>query len=246
MDRPLSTSRELRWALVPWIATCAVAGIALYLLAILTLPTPIKDAAIAIASSLLSVAIALLITELALKPIYVRDILGVAELKSELYNTGLESVKRMTQSNFADVYHGCYAFDVAGTPEQVQQVWPAALEAAHFARSDVHLHLPKVTNATTYTSFERSWKERGLEKRGARLTVSLSMESDAPLLATLTPSSCIVAVSDGSTSAGNPLILHFSRRMQSPYILAICSYLDDLRECEEAPVYQTKISKSEA
>jgi len=233
-----NTAKELRSALYPWIIVSLLLAIILYIATLWVPEGWTRDVVSAIASSLISVGVALLITDVVLKPVYTRDVLNVAGLNEEVHQSGLESIRRMSQARLGDLIANSHKITICASVSMAERVWPDVLEASAIKPTQVRLYLITPADAT-WRGFESSWKEKACEARGSSLVISLSGES-MPILTVDTETQCVVAVSDGSSSSGNPLIMQFSKKPSDPYIDALGRFVERVRDADTVPFYESK------
>lgn len=210
----LSERQDLRSALTPWIILSFVLATLLYLIAWLAMDSekPVFQLFLALASALVSVGVALLITEWVLKPFYVRDVLAIARLSSDIYNTGLDSITGYSGTNLAPIFGMDDKVTVAGSADMLRLIWPQILTSASKEAKSVSIFLEggeqKVADELTAI-----WKKRVLQK-GSTVAVYPG-EEGLPQLVIAVGRTLIVGLSDGAS--GNPLLLQFRGTSEDPF-----------------------------
>ena len=233
-----NTAKDLRSALLPWILISFLLAAVAYLAALRISDELTSDALSALASSLISVGVALLITEYVLKPVYLRDVLKVARLKEEIHQSGIDSVQRLSQARLNDLVVHSSSITICATNAMAQRLWPDVLESAATKATDVRLFLIDPDSEMS-RQFELSWKEKSCEDRGSSLLISQSSDS-MPILTIDTEARCAVAISDGSSSSGNPLIVQFTKTQPDPYVRVLSQFVDQIRNSDAVPYYMSK------
>lgn len=238
VEKSLNAADDLRSALVPWVAVSFAVALGGYV-ANQFLPAGWWTAVISsLSSAAVSVGVALVITEIVLKPLYVRDVLQVARLSAQVHDSGLQSIQRLTKLDLTEVLGHGGEIDILGDPEVVRQVWHAVLDLAATTKTQVRLHLPLATEASTWRHHEMSWKQKGCSRRGSTLVITADVQN-APALALMTGSRCVIGVNDGSGGSGNPLILVFTRARSVPYVSSVEMLLEGLRDLKSVPLFES-------
>lgn len=240
MPKQLSATAELRTALMTWVVLTLVMALILYFLSELLANQWYGTAMASLASAGVSVAAALLITELVLKPLYVRDILGVAQLSSQVYNSGLAEIQRLNRLDLASVIGRSTELDLVGRADLISQVWSGFLESASSFPLRLRVHVPEGAEESELRVLEKAWKAHGCEAKGSSLVV-IDDADQSTVFSLLTPTQCLVAVGDGLRPSGNPLLLVFSRGRPEPYVESLTRSIVELRESQKVPVYETKL-----
>lgn len=238
MEKPLSTASDLRSALLPWIILSLAAGVVGYLAAAFVTVKWLSQLLSSLASAAVSIGVALLITEYILKPLYLRDILHVAKLSAEIHDAGVVTLRRLSQIDITDFLAPNEKIDVAGQPELIHRLWPSLLDWASATAISVRLHLPAGIDAEHWRTFEKAWKDRGCARVGSTLVLTDALR-DAPILSLLTSNRCVVAVSDASPSAGNPLVVAFTLARSVPYVHSVVNQIRALSESRDVPLYDS-------
>lgn len=242
MGNKLSTARDLRSALLPWTLLSFVLAIVAYVFGQQATVKWHAEALEAVASSLLSVAVALLITEYVLKPLYVRDLLDVAQLSAQVHDAGVVNLQRFTGQDL-DRYLGNTAeIDISGHVEMAERAWPTVLAAAKARRIKVFLHLQIDSADSSWRIFERKWKDSGCNRSGSSLSI-FPADAGMPMLSIMTDSHCIVAIADGPIAASNPLLVTFLRSRSDAYVTSLTRFLKDARESDAVPFYESKVGE---
>lgn len=241
MPKQLSATKELRTALSTWVVLTFLIALLLYILSELLSNRWYGTAMASLASAGVSVAAALLITEMVLKPLYVRDILGVAQLSSQIYNSGLTEVQRLNRLDLAGVIGRSTELDLVGRADLITQVWSSFLESASSFPLRLRVHVPVGTEGSELRTLEKAWKTHGCEAKGSSLVV-IDDADQSTVFSLLTPTQCLVAVGDGLRPSGNPLLLAFSRGRAEPYVDSLTRSIVELRKSQKVPVYETKLS----
>lgn len=237
MGSKLNTASDLRSAQLPWILLTLFVALAGYGAAALT-TAGISQFLASLASAALSIFLALTITEVLLRPLYVRDVLHVARLSAEIHNAGLEKLERLTRIDVTDYLNPDAEVDLIGQPDMVKQIWPDLLDWAAAGKSHVRVHLPESVDYAESQKFEDGWKAKGCNRKGSTLTIT-GVAPGEPVLALLTSRHCLVAVSDGSPEAGNPLVLVFKRSRPVAYVSSLAAHIEDIRGSLAVPLYES-------
>ena len=237
MGGKLSTAVDLRTAQFPWILLALVVAVVGYGASALT-SSGISEFLASLASAALSIFLALIITELVLRPLYVRDVLHVARLSAEIHNAGLEKLERLTRLDVSDYLNPNAEVDLIGQPEMVKQIWPDLLDWAAAGKSHVRVHLSEGVDYAESQKFEDGWKAKGCNRKGSTLTITGAAPGE-PVLALLTSRHCLVAVSDGSPESGNPLVLVFKRSRPIAYVNSLVAHIEDIRASTAVPLYES-------
>lgn len=132
--RPWALTRS---HLVTWTVVCVALGVA----SLVPSNAPLN----AVGSALISIAGALFITEIILKPIYTNDILEIVGVDHELQQSGLASLRVESQTDLAGFYehsNGIVAF-VSEPQSFRERHWPEIVSAARSRGISVTILVPE-------------------------------------------------------------------------------------------------------
>lgn len=168
------SSRALRFALIASGIVALLAGIGFVALDYYVENGIVSFLAATVASAALSIAGALIVTEYILKPLYVRDVLHVANLSAEIHNVGIR---------YARPAHGIEWNAILGRSGDItvaigngsifrSGLWVAIMAASRSAQRSVRLHVSeKLGDAGFGPDLERQWRDNGCGAKGSSLSV---------------------------------------------------------------------------
>lgn len=175
VSRNKEESRQaLRTALLAWGIIAILLGIGLIVLDYFVKNEYFSLGLMSLSSASLSIAGALLITEWIIKPLYVRDVLHVANLSSEIHNLGLRHIKTSHKVGWAEIFAGASDITAAAGNENAFRSgpWVAIMDAARAATREVRVHISmRLANDGFGATIERQWRDNGCGARGSKLFV---------------------------------------------------------------------------
>lgn len=201
----------LRTALVPWALLALALGVVMMLFAGAIDSERWEATISALASALLSIAGALFITELVLKPLYVRDILQVARLSADVHETGLKAVARASRLQWAEHLAGSDDLKiVAGNLNAFRiALWGHVMTASRAKKRVVTIFVADDQSPSVAAQeLVEQWRKNGCGDRGS--TIRIVPERHIPQsLLLANDRSFIVALAEDPLN-DDPVMLVFS------------------------------------
>lgn len=173
-DAGRDSSQALRTALLAWGLVAILIGVGLIVADYFVDNEYVSLGLSSLSSAALSIAGALLITEWIIKPLYVRDVLQVANLSAEIYRAGIRYARPSHSVAWSELLSGPSDITVAVGNESVFRggPWTAIMEASRAGSRTVRLHVSEALASAGFgAQIERQWRDNGCGSRGAKLLV---------------------------------------------------------------------------
>jgi hypothetical protein len=231
------SSQALRAALIAWGLVTVLVGIGLIVADYFIENQYVSLGLMSLSSAALSIAGALLITEWIIKPLYVRDVLQVANLSAEIHRIGLRYVRNSREVGWNEIFAGGSAITAAIGNENLFRSgpWASIMEASRGVEREVRIHISSRLASDGFgTAIERQWRQNGCDARGSKLfviphdtlTQGLVVQCDSWMAAT---------IADDPLNDDPPLLVFASRPSES-IVSALQRGVDRLNDSSTPPI----------
>ncbi|MFQ6170952.1 hypothetical protein ACK8HX_05040 [Oryzobacter sp. R7] len=235
--RGRESSEALGIALLAWGLITVLVGIGLIVADYFITNEYVSLGLMSLSSAALSIAGALLITEWIIKPLYVRDVLQVADLSSEIYRAGLRYVRTSHGVAWSEILGVKGEITAAIGNENVFRsgLWAVIMEASRVANRDVRLHVSEDLAAAGFgATIERQWRDNGCGVAGSTLTVVPHGAVTQGLIVQC--NSWLAATIADDPLNDDPLFLVFRSDSTEPVVSALQRGVDRLNSSSTPPI----------
>lgn len=224
-------------SVLPWFLFCALSAVTLYVISV-KFDGELRVGLSTLASSFISIAVALAISEWALKQIYINEMLSVSGLNRQVFDAGLERMAKLQDYKLADELKSGGRIYITGNTKLIERIWTSVLEVSKNRRSEVTIVLQSTDDTKP---FEESWKRH--DPVNSSLVIHGGGHEEMPPLTISIDGKLIVAVSDGEIKDGNPILLQFNTIRERKYVETISGRMRRLCETDAPPLYESKASR---
>jgi hypothetical protein len=167
-----------------------------------------------LASALVSIIGALMITEIFLKPVYTKDVIGLTSLSHRLFDLGVKEISEESRLDLDDVYQQSMEIAVAtGAPNSfIERHWPAIKRACSNKKVHVRLWVHVDSSRDDYADAKRllarvedEWKACDATKKGG--SISLESARWLPAHVVVVTDSRVIVPIGGGQGASDPVLL---------------------------------------
>ncbi|MDQ0261031.1 hypothetical protein J2W20_002945 [Sinomonas atrocyanea] len=202
--------RELLSGLMTWVAISIASGLALTLWSA-SITNPFWQPLLAaVGSTAISISGALLITEVILKPLYVRDVLDVARLSSEVYGSGLSSITRANKLSWEKYLSGTGDINIAVSNQALLNAgaWQQIVEDVPRKKRQINIFVPNTDGGKEIaTHLESSWGRNECNTGGSILKI-VPLDSVTQGIIVVCDSFTVASIAE-DPSYDNPLVVAF-------------------------------------
>ncbi|TQL70383.1 hypothetical protein FB381_4313 [Nocardioides albertanoniae] len=234
---PLESARALKTALGAWSLASLLLSVVLVGVDYFVTDKFWSLALSSLASAGFSIVGALLITELILKPLYVRDVLQTANLSSEVHHAGIKGVRGLSEVDWRQACVGELPISVAVGNEHLLRggPWPAILEASRAKKRTVKIHVLDGPSAEPLAqSLESQWRSNGCKEKGSEIVVVPHDRITQGLI--LQCGEWIVASLADDPGNDTPLFIVFSSDSRESVVTSLKRGIDRLDESDSVPL----------
>lgn len=236
-NKSSDSSNALRTALFAWGIIAVLVGIGLIVADYFVENPYVSLGLMSLSSAALSIAGALLITEWIIKPLYVQDMLQVANLSSEIHRQGLRYVRTSHSVGWGEIFSGTSDITAATGNENLFRSgpWAAIMEAGRATKREVRVHISTSLAAEGFGSaIEHQWRQNGCQSKGSTLSVvphdavtqGLVVHCDSWMAAT---------IADDPLNDDPPFLV-FASRASEPIVSSLQRGVDRLNNSSIPPI----------
>lgn len=222
---------------VPWVMIAALVALVLYLISFWLFDGEglLGLFFSAVASAFVSVGVALLVTEMLLKPAQIRDIVQVAKLSAQVNDSGLIDMSRLIGWDSSAVMEKADSIQVLGKQHLIEHIWRIIEKEAGMRKTDVRVYVSEDFSRDSQKDLTRDWRQHCAR---SSLTI-VPLDIGSADLTILTPRHCVVALDDGRGIHGDPLVLTFKIGKGSSFSDSLTRHFAQLDAQDVVPLYSS-------